>query len=100
VVEVLRRYPSGPKYWKHGHPCEEELLRARLLSSARELSASRAREAELLSENEKLARELARVAGGMDAAVDKLDEVAQRLERCSCSVGMAISAELNGIGRT
>jgi len=44
---------------------------------------------------EKLARQLVRVADERDAALTKLDEVAQRLSRCTCGVGAAVAAELD-----
>jgi hypothetical protein len=80
-----------------------DLLRARLTSAEGALARAQAREAALLRENEKLASQLAREARKADEALNKLDEVAQRLARCTCAVGSAIAQELdelNGIGRT
>jgi hypothetical protein len=80
----------GPKP-KPGHAA---LLRARLVSTSRDLEASRSREAALLRESEKLARQLARDAARLDSALNKLDEVAQRLRHCSCGIGQAVREEL------
>ena len=58
-----------------------DLLRARLTSTEGALARAQGREAVLLTENLKLASQLAREARRADEALNKLDEVAQRLGR-------------------
>lgn len=106
MLDLLRwwpwRRPARPPLALVGGS-DVDLLRARLTSAEGALERVAGREAALLAENLKLAAQLAREARGADDARNKLDEVAQRLARCTCAVGQAIAAELdelNGIGRT
>lgn len=81
------------------------LEQATLRSMANRLSSTRGRLAQLVRENEELAREVARLGRLKDKAqleaeqlkdqrLEERDELAQRLERCSCGVGGAIAQEL------
>ena len=61
--------------------------------------AAKGREAELLKVNEKLARKVRDLADARDEALNKLDEVAQRIRQVAPELAQELD-ELNGIGRT
>lgn len=85
------------------------LEQANRKSAANRLNAAHRRLDELVAENERLSLELSRTGLKLDAKreeveqlkdqrLEERDELAQRLESCTCGVGRAIAVELEEDG--